>query len=124
MSSKHMKRCSASQIVSKMQIKTAVRQHLACVGTVETASAGEDTEKRDPSARQAGMCNAATVETSVVVLQKRKHGMAMRPSEATSGATPRGRERGLPVRPAHTHLHGGFTPSSQEVETTPMSTDS
>ena len=49
-------------------------------------SAGEDVEKGKPSTLLVGMqTGAATVESSMEILQKIKNGTALGPSDSTSG---------------------------------------
>ena len=51
---KHMKRCSISVIIIDIQIKTTMRYHytqveMAIIKNLQTISAGEGLEKREPS---------------------------------------------------------------------------
>ena len=53
MAKKHMKRCSTSLIIREMQIKTTLRYHLAparmaIIQNLQTISAGEGVEKKEP----------------------------------------------------------------------------
>ena len=54
MANKHMKRCSTSLTIGKMQIKTTMRYHLmhvrmADIKCLQTTNSGEGVEKREPS---------------------------------------------------------------------------
>ena len=46
MTNRHMKRCSISQIIRDMKIKTAVRYHLTLVRMVIIRKFGEGVEKK------------------------------------------------------------------------------
>ena len=49
---RHMKRCSASLAIKKMQIKTTMRYHFTLIRMAiinqQTTNVGEDAEKREP----------------------------------------------------------------------------
>ena len=91
-----MKKCSAWLITRETQTKTTVRYHTLhwsawpSLKNLQITNAGEGAEKREPSFHIAGEAQfgAATVENSMMVPQRTKGRLAMRPSNPSFGRKP------------------------------------
>ena len=90
MTNKHMKRCSTSQIIREMQIKTTMRHHLtpvriAIIKKKTNYKCRGDVEKRELSCSVGGNANRYNhYENSMKVPQKIKNRTTIQSSNSTS----------------------------------------
>ena len=123
MANGHIKRCSASLIMSEMQIKAIVKYHFTFIGMAIFKKAWQLLAgvglKGNPYILLLGI-SLTIVENNMEVFQKIEN-RPIRSSNSTFGYVPKGNENKILMRYRHTRVYRNIIPTGQDMQTTQIS---